>query len=377
LRLLPKSWRVRSPRSAGRWRNRPAIAQKAVEKADRTNTTVQGLYDGAASIGDVVKLINDIASQTNLLALNATIEAARAGEAGRGFAVVASEVKSLAEQTAKATEQIGAQITAIQNSSSDAVTAIRGITSTISEMNEIASAIASAVEEQGSATQEIARNVQQAALGTGEISANVVGVQQAAGDTGAAAHQVLQASSELVATVRDDAGRGRNLPQQHQGRLIPAMFRAPAQRSTASGTAGSVYFLTQITRTTDAFASVDPPVTFTPLAFRKSRTGVGCRQHRLRRGYAIGRARDLDRLQQRDAGKPAVAILRGRAGKAERGRGRQRDIAARRQAGATEALTPVTAAPPPWFCGSAMPVRSSAVLAAALARLSALSPRAP
>jgi methyl-accepting chemotaxis protein len=100
-----------------------AIAQKAVEEADRTNTTVQGLYDGAASIGDVVKLISDIASQTNLLALNATIEAARAGEAGRGFAVVASEVKSLAEQTAKATEQIGAQITAIQNSSSEAVTA--------------------------------------------------------------------------------------------------------------------------------------------------------------------------------------------------------------------------------------------------------------
>ncbi|WFU16852.1 methyl-accepting chemotaxis protein [Bradyrhizobium sp. CB3481] len=174
-----------------------AIAQKAVEEADRTNVTVQGLYDGAASIGDVVKLINDIASQTNLLALNATIEAARAGEAGRGFAVVASEVKSLAEQTAKATEQIGAQISAIQNSSSEAVTAIKGITSTINEMNEIASAIASAVEEQGSATQEIARNVQQAAAGTSEISANVVGVQQAAGDTGAAAHQVLQASSEL------------------------------------------------------------------------------------------------------------------------------------------------------------------------------------
>jgi len=174
-----------------------AIAQKAVEEADRTNTTVQGLFDGAASIGDVVKLISDIASQTNLLALNATIEAARAGEAGRGFAVVAAEVKSLAEQTAKATDQISAQISSIQNSSSEAVSAIKGITTTINQMNEIASAIASAVEEQGSATQEIARNVQQAALGTGEISSNVVGVQQAAGDTGAAAHQVLQASGEL------------------------------------------------------------------------------------------------------------------------------------------------------------------------------------
>jgi methyl-accepting chemotaxis protein len=174
-----------------------AIAQKAVSEAERTNTTVQGLFNEAAGIGDVVKLISEIAGQTNLLALNATIEAARAGEAGRGFAVVAAEVKSLAEQTAKATDQISAQVSSIQASSSEAVSAIKGITATINDMNEIASAIASAVEEQGSATQEIARNVQQAALGTGEISSNVAGVQQAAGDTGAAAHQVLQASSEL------------------------------------------------------------------------------------------------------------------------------------------------------------------------------------
>ena len=144
-----------------------------------------------------MKLITEIASQTNLLALNATIEAARAGEAGRGFAVVAAEVKNLAEQTAKATDQISAQVSSIQTSSASAVNAIRGISATINQMSEIAAAIASAVEEQGSATQEIARNVKQAAAGTTEISSNVAGVRQAAGDTGAAAQQVLQASQEL------------------------------------------------------------------------------------------------------------------------------------------------------------------------------------
>jgi methyl-accepting chemotaxis protein len=183
------------------------IAGKAVAEADRTNATIQNLSSEAAKIGDVVKLISAIASQTNLLALNATIEAARAGEAGRGFAVVASEVKSLAEQTAKATDQISAQISSIQSSSGEAVGAIEGITATINQISEITSAISAAVEEQSSATQEIARNVQQAAVGTNEIATNVSGVQQAAGDTGAAAHQVLEASTEL--SRQSEAMRGQ------------------------------------------------------------------------------------------------------------------------------------------------------------------------
>jgi methyl-accepting chemotaxis protein len=174
------------------------VSRTAAEEATRTNHTVKGLAESSARIGDVVKLINDIASQTNLLALNATIEAARAGDAGKGFAVVAGEVKNLANQTAKATEEISAQISAVQSSTQEAVGAIGAIVLRIGEINEIASAIASAVEEQSAATGEIARNVQRAAAGTQEVSANIGGVTLSAGETGAAAGQVLSSARELA-----------------------------------------------------------------------------------------------------------------------------------------------------------------------------------
>jgi len=156
------------------------MAGEAVGQARTTTERVSELSKAASRIGDVVELINTIAGQTNLLALNATIEAARAGEAGRGFAVVASEVKALAEQTAKATGEIGQQISGIQNATQDSVTAIREISGTIERLSEISSTIAAAVEEQGAATQEISRNVQQAAQGTQQVSANITDVQRGA-----------------------------------------------------------------------------------------------------------------------------------------------------------------------------------------------------
>jgi methyl-accepting chemotaxis protein len=173
------------------------IARKAVDEAGATDTTVQSLADSASRISVVVDLIQTIASQTNLLALNATIEAARAGEAGRGFAVVASEVKSLASQTAKATDEIRTQIVSMQEVTTSAVGAIRGIGQTIGEINDVTTAIAAAVEEQGAATREIARNIQHAAGGTSEVSSNIVGVSTASAEAGTAATQVLGASEAL------------------------------------------------------------------------------------------------------------------------------------------------------------------------------------
>jgi methyl-accepting chemotaxis protein len=173
------------------------MAGEAVDQARKTNDRVSELSKAASRIGDVVELINTIAGQTNLLALNATIEAARAGEAGRGFAVVASEVKALAEQTAKATGEIGQQIAGIQAATQESVGAIKEISGTIEKLSEISSTIAAAVEEQGAATQEISRNVQQAAQGTQEVSSNITDVQRGASETGSASSQVLSAAQSL------------------------------------------------------------------------------------------------------------------------------------------------------------------------------------
>ena len=173
------------------------IAARAVEEAKNTNATVKGLTEAARRIGEVVSLINDIAAQTNLLALNATIEAARAGESGKGFAVVASEVKTLANQTAKATEEISSQIAAIQSATGDAVGAIESIGNTIGEISHIATVVAGAVEEQGSATREIARNVGEAAAGTEDVSRNLDEVSRSSKHVGGASDEVLKAAQAM------------------------------------------------------------------------------------------------------------------------------------------------------------------------------------
>ncbi|TWB41678.1 methyl-accepting chemotaxis protein [Nitrospirillum pindoramense] len=174
------------------------IAQNAVVEAERSNHTVSGLVEAARKIGDVVRLISDIASQTNLLALNATIEAARAGEAGKGFAVVASEVKTLATQTAKATEEISAQIGEIQAVAGNAAGAIHGVSGTIGRISDIVTTIAAAVEQQGAATNEIASSVAQAAAGTSDVSSTIGQVTRAASETGTMATDVLHAAQDLV-----------------------------------------------------------------------------------------------------------------------------------------------------------------------------------
>ncbi|WP_316162180.1 methyl-accepting chemotaxis protein [Bradyrhizobium sp. SZCCHNRI20481] len=173
------------------------MANEAVEQAKKTNERVSELSRAASRIGDVVELINSIAGQTNLLALNATIEAARAGEAGRGFAVVAAEVKALAEQTAKATDEIGQQVAGIQAATQESVAAIRLISGSIERLSEVSSTIAAAVEEQNAATKEISRNVQQAAHGTQQVSVNITDVQRGATETGSASTQVLEAAQGL------------------------------------------------------------------------------------------------------------------------------------------------------------------------------------
>jgi methyl-accepting chemotaxis protein len=185
------------------------VSREAAAQANKTNETVESLAEAGQRIGDVVNLIQSIAAQTNLLALNATIEAARAGEAGKGFAVVASEVKNLANQTARATEDIKTQVDAIQTATKGAVEAIGGIRATIDNVNGIATAIASAVEEQGAATQEITRNIDQAATGTRAVSSSIATVSSASEGIGRDAAAVLAASEALGAMatqLRDATG---------------------------------------------------------------------------------------------------------------------------------------------------------------------------
>jgi methyl-accepting chemotaxis protein len=216
------------------------IAADAVAQAGKSGQLVKALSEAAQRIGAVVNLINEIASQTNLLALNATIEAARAGEAGKGFAVVASEVKSLATQTAKATEEIGAQIGSIQQATGETVRSIDDISTIIGRINEITTTVAAAVEEQGAATQEIARNVQQASAGTQEVSTNIVSVIDAAQHTGTAATQMLGASGDLARQAEVMRSESRNTLQESKrpeaGSAVPPRpATAGADRTAPAG----------------------------------------------------------------------------------------------------------------------------------------------
>ena len=208
------------------------IARKAVDEAGATDATMQGLADNAGRISVVVDLIQTIASQTNLLALNATIEAARAGEAGRGFAVVASEVKSLANQTAKATDEIRQQIASMQTVTTSAVGAIRNIGQTIGEINEVTTAIAAAVEEQGAATREIARNIQHAAGGTSEVSSNIVGVSTRLRRSRRRRRRGAERLRRAAPRGRRAACGNRRVPVQYPGGVKMSSFRGDAQHRT-------------------------------------------------------------------------------------------------------------------------------------------------